>query len=626
MIAWAPSQPRDCELLLLDQALNELAAIDSQQAQIVELRYFGGLTEAEVADVLTVSRSTVTREWLIAKGWLYRRITTGQERSLPDGHSLLASRQRDHRGRSRSACCGARCVCASQCAATTLRLRAEVESLLAAMEQAGNFIEQPALQSMRCRPPFQPAGFPTRPARTGAWRFSRPLHDPRVCRRRRHGRGLSGPRFQAQSRRRTQGPARGLRAGCRSLRALQARSADPRLAEPSEHRGDLRSRRLRWRSGARAGARRRTDARDQHRAGGAFRSDEALSIAKQIAEGLEAAHERGIIHRDLKPANIKLRPDGTVKILDFGLAKALDAVDVELGRFGRGGASESRQCLSTGLIFGTAAYMSPEQARGKAVDKRTDIWAFGCVLFETLTGRRAFRGETDRGHSRRRAASTSRTGACCRRTPAGVVRLLRRCLEKNADRRLHDIADARIEIENATRHHPTAVPRETARAAFWPSPRLPHRDRVGVWASYVRRATPAATDGEAAADPAARDRPLARAASMPLGHGQASIAIYSRRHAPGLCAGTPGRHHLYLAALDQLEATPIPQTEGAFGPFFSPDGRWIGFFAENKLKKVAVSGGEPIDLCDAPNPYGGSWGTDGTILFRRRRAASRADS
>ena len=191
--------------------------------------------------------------------------------------------------------------------------------------------------------------------------------------------------------------------------------------------------------------------------GGAFPVSEALSIAKQIAEGLEAAHKRGIIHSDLKPANIKLRPDGTVKILDFGLAKALDAVDASSARIGHDGRFPSSAISHAGLIFGTAAYMSPEQARGEAVDKRTDIWAFGCVLYEILAGRPAFQGD---GIEDILAAVLNEEPdwslAAARHSQLVSRRLLRTCLEKNADRRLHDIA-ARQDCRSRTRHGPAAI-------------------------------------------------------------------------------------------------------------------------------------------------------------------------
>jgi len=343
---------------------------------------------------------------------------------------------------------------------------------------------------------------------------------------------------------------------------------------------------------------------------------EALSIAKQIAQGLEAAHKRGIIHSDLKPANIKLRPDGTVKILDFGLAKALDAVDASSAPSDTA-ALPSSSISQSGLIFGTAAYMSPEQARGEAVDKRTDIWAFGCVLFEILAGRPAFRGDAVEDILAAVLHQEPDWSLLPPETPAEVVRLLHKCLVKNADRRLHDIAAARIEIESAIAPPPITIPGKSGRRFLVLAGVAAIAITVAVWSS-LRPATPVSQVSPIVKRLEIRlpERgPLARAWSMPLGEGQPSIAITPDGTRLVYVLERQGVTQLYLRGIDQLQATPVPQTEGAFGPFFSPDGKWIGFFAGNKLRKVAVSGGDPIDLCDAPNPYGGSWSTDGTILF-----------
>ena len=350
---------------------------------------------------------------------------------------------------------------------------------------------------------------------------------------------------------------------------------------------------------------------------GAIPVNEALSIAKQIAEGLKAAHERGVMHRDLKPSNIKVRSDGAVKILDFGLAKALNPSDSG-SAVPEVATITSPATTHTGAIFGTAAYMSPEHARGKPVDKRTDVWAFGCVLYEMLSGRQAFRGETIQDTLAAVLGDAPDWNVLPADTPASVVRLLRRCLEKDPDRRLHDIADARIEIEDADSARPIAVLVKRARVAFWPlAAAAAIAIVVAVWNSMRPASpTPAATQTVSRlliGLPEAQ--PLARAPSMPLGLGQVSIAISPDGTRLAYVMERQGVTQLYLRALDQLEPAAIPRTEGAFGPFFSPDGRWIGFFAGNKLKKVAASGGAPIDLCAAPNPHGGSWGTDGTIVF-----------
>ena len=345
--------------------------------------------------------------------------------------------------------------------------------------------------------------------------------------------------------------------------------------------------------------------------------DEGLTIAKQLAAGLEAAHARGIVHRDLKPANIKLGPDGTVKILDFGLARP--AVSADSSRIAAGDAGVMAPTLTAaGVVVGTATYMSPEQARGRLVDRRADIWAFGCVVFEILTGRRAFGGASVQDTLASVLDREPDWSALPPGTPASVAALLRRCLQKDPDRRLHDIADARIEIDEVR--------------ARGPAPSVPaRRHRVPLWtvaATAIAAVATGAWAWRAATDESREARTvrrlqvglpettsLASAALMPLGLGQPSVAISPDGARLAYVLERGGTRQLYLRELDQFEGSPIARTDGAFGPFFSPDGAWIGFFADNKLRKVAVSGGEPLSLCPAPNPYGGSWGADGTILF-----------
>ena len=351
---------------------------------------------------------------------------------------------------------------------------------------------------------------------------------------------------------------------------------------------------------------------------GGLALDEALPIARQIAEALEAAHAQGIIHRDLKPANVKVRPDGTVKVLDFGLAKAMDPALVSSDESGLSHSPTftSPAMTHAGMILGTAAYMSPEQARGKAVDKRSDLWAFGCVLFEMLTGQSAFAGE---GVSETMARVIEREpdwDVLPARTPAPIRRLLRRCLQKDRTRRLDSAAAARFDIEEAMgpggehderRTHPRATWR---RALPWV---LTGASAVALALVLLSGGLP----GKVTSTPPIRvhvglgaDATLAtldRGSAVILSpNGRSLVFVGQRRTGPAL---------LFLRRLDQLEATPLPGTEGAHEAFFSPDGQWIAFFADAKLKKVALSGGAPVTICDTPDGRGGWWASDGSILY-----------
>ena len=336
---------------------------------------------------------------------------------------------------------------------------------------------------------------------------------------------------------------------------------------------------------------------------------EALTIAVQIADALEAAHEKGIVHRDLKPANVKITPEGTVKVLDFGLAKAVS------GDSGDGVTQSPTVTVGgtrEGAILGTAAYMSPEQARGNAVDKRTDIWAFGCVLFEMLVGQPAFAGAT----------VTDTLAAIIEReppwtmlpeaTPATVRRVLQRCLEKDPKRRLHDIADARIELNDVISGVPALPVKRDARR-----PRLGW-SFAGAMAALIAGAVIAGTVVE-------RLRPGVRV--EPLVRFTADVANGSSLGpAPSLAISPDGRRIVYVAVreierqlyvrdVDGFDALPLAGTDGADQPFFSPDGEWLGFFANGKLKKVRLTGGLAITLCDARAPRGGAWTPDDRIIF-----------
>jgi Tol biopolymer transport system component len=343
-------------------------------------------------------------------------------------------------------------------------------------------------------------------------------------------------------------------------------------------------------------------------AAGPILLDEALSIARQIALALEAAHEKGIVHRDLKPANVKLRTDGVVKVLDFGLAKALEPESAS-PEAGQSQTITTPAMTQMGMILGTAAYMSPEQAKGRPADKRSDVWAFGCVLFELLTGRRAFAGEDVADTLALVLTQGPVWSSLPPETPPSIRRLLRRCLERDRSRRLADIADARLEIDEQDSEANAGVPaRQDATLIRW----LPWAlaggalllSMVAFAALYTRRAsveTPAAA--RFFIDPPKNTELRGSFAVSPDGRRVAIRGV------------TEGRGLLWVRALESLTAQPLAGTEEASFPFWSPDSRFIGFFAEGKLKKIAATGGPAQVLCDAPDARGGSWNADGVIVF-----------
>jgi serine/threonine protein kinase len=340
--------------------------------------------------------------------------------------------------------------------------------------------------------------------------------------------------------------------------------------------------------------------------------EEALEIAKQIADAVQYAHRRGIIHRDLKPANIKVNSEGSVKVLDFGLARA---VSIDLAAADPvSSPTLTMRATQAGVIMGTAAYMAPEQARGHQVDERADIWSFGVVLYEMLTGRTTFTGQTVSDTLASVLKTDPDWSALPTRTPAAIRRLLRRCLERDRERRLHNIADARLEIEEALMAPPEQPPvAEAARArgAGWPvlvPLSLLALAGLVVAVMHFREAPPETAVVRFQIPPPEKAQFGAefRVTLSPDGRRIAFSTVNS-----------VGRLSLWVRSLDSVDARPLPGTENSTGPpFWSPDGRWIGFAADGKLKKVEVSGGPPQTLCSVDvRATTGAWNRDGVILF-----------
>ena len=357
--------------------------------------------------------------------------------------------------------------------------------------------------------------------------------------------------------------------------------------------------------------------------------DEALRIAKQIAEALEYAHEHGIVHRDLKPANVKVTGDDTVKVLDFGLAKAVEG-DAASADFSNS-PTISRMATQAGVLLGTAAYMAPEQAKGKPVDRRADIWAFGCVLYEMLTGRMAFRGEDvteTLAAVIRGEPDWSRLPAA---TPVRVRVLLEHCLRKDPKQRLRDIGDARISLDETLSGAPEPVPQDASQAV------APRWRRALPWALFGLAVVVAAALAAALAFLHSRQKPIATAVSleMPLPKNASlspdgSFALSpDGRQLAFYAAGSDGVQRLWVRSLDSPTARPLPGSDPHTGtPFFwSPDSRYIAFDAGGKLEKIDLSGDPPQTICDLSGlAVGGSWSGDGVILFASSKGILRVSA
>jgi Tol biopolymer transport system component len=342
----------------------------------------------------------------------------------------------------------------------------------------------------------------------------------------------------------------------------------------------------------------------QRIARGAMPLGEALPIAKQIAEALETAHERGIIHRDLKPANIKVRADGAVKVLDFGLAKAIDPAGAS-GVTVANSPTVTAHATALGMIMGTAAYMAPEQAKGKPVDKRADIWAFGVVLYEMLTGRRAFEGEDVSSILAAVIQSEPRWDS----VPANVRRLLESCLEKDPRRRLRDIGDVWKLLDDGPA---VALRSRTGTPGWIAAGLLAVVTALALWALWRGASPPTA-------QPLVRlDVDLGPDVSLaPLVGPTFSTVVISpdgtRLVYVGSVSGGPFR--LLTRRLDQPKAAELPGTEGAMNPFFSPDGRWVGFWSGKAISKVPVDGGGAVLLGELATMTGGHWDDDGNLVI-----------
>jgi serine/threonine-protein kinase len=334
--------------------------------------------------------------------------------------------------------------------------------------------------------------------------------------------------------------------------------------------------------------------------GRAMSLDDALPIAQQIADALEYAHERGIIHRDLKPANVKLTADDKVKVLDFGLAKAMESLTPATAANPSISPTLTIEGTRAGVILGTASYMAPEQARGAAVDKRADIWAFGVVLYEMLTGKQPFEGATVSDT----LAAVLKTEPDLTQVPALTRKLLQLCLEKDPKCRLRDIGDAPHLFEKDAQ---PSERRHRSRLAWTVAGVVAVSAAAGMtflWRNTRPISQPLVRLSVELPEFAVTSSPGASVSLSPDGR----RVLYTGR-------GSDGKFRLFTRMLDQQQAIPLAGTEGAYSPFFSPDGLGVGFFADGKLKTISMERGGIVELCSVLEAWGGSWGEDGTIII-----------
>jgi len=363
---------------------------------------------------------------------------------------------------------------------------------------------------------------------------------------------------------------------------------------------------------------------DKRIARGAIPIDEALAIARQLAEGLEAAHEKGIIHRDLKPANIALTAGGQVKVLDFGLAKATEAAAApSLALVNSPTITSPVMMTGLGVVLGTAAYMAPEQARGVAVDKRADIWAFGCVFYEMLTGRKAFDGETLTDTVVAILKNEPDWQALPSGTPLRIQSLIARCLRKDPAQRLHDIADGRFQIEEVSNDPgSSAAVAATARnyrewAAWIAAALFLVTTLVFTGLFLASRRSTTTSSGDRISFAVSPPEKTAFASRVNTTVNVPSFAVSPDGHTLVFSAETPGaRPTLWMRSMDNAYAGQLAGTEDAQDPFWSPDNRWVGFFADGTLRKIPAAGGAAQVITQVTTDFrGATWGADDTILF-----------